>query len=110
MNDSPPTTWSTANVNNANAAASLTRLSPVRIAITFLGRPSLRPTATAVTASGGATTAPSTSAVANVSAGTSQLATPATTTAVMTTSTTPSPRMGRMMRRNVGNEKPNAAE
>ena len=53
-------------VNSVNAAASLIRLSPVRIAMTRFGRPSLRPTATAVTASGGATIAPSTSAVANV--------------------------------------------
>ena len=49
--------------NSVSAAASLIRLSPVRIAITLFGRPSLRPTATAVTASGGATIAPRTSAV-----------------------------------------------
>src|SRR5438105_1955441 len=110
MNDRLPTTWSTANENSANAAASLTRLSPVRMAITFLGRPSRRPTATAVTASGGATTAPSTSAVLNVSGPTSQWATPATATAVITTSTTPSPRIGRRLRTNVGNENPSAAE
>jgi hypothetical protein len=63
--DRVPATRSTATVKSANAAASLTRLSPVRIAITFLGSPSSRPTATAATASGGATTAPNTSAVAN---------------------------------------------
>ena len=65
-----PATWATAIENNDSAAASLTRLSPVRIAITFFGSPSLRPTATAVTASGGATTAPRINAVANVSDGT----------------------------------------
>src|SRR6476659_6452856 len=96
--------------NSDSAAASLTRLSPVRIAITFFGRPSLRPTATAVTASGGATTAPRISAVANVSDGTSHEAMPATAKALTTTSPTPSPRIGRMLRRNVGNEKSRAAD
>ena len=83
----------------------------MRIAITRLGSPSLRPTATAVTASGGATIAPSTNAVPNVS-GThpSQLDTAATVNAVTTTSPTPRPRIGRMLRRNVGNEKSSAAE
>ena len=63
----PPATCATATENRASAAASLIRLSPVRIAMTRFGSPSLRPTATAVTASGGATMAPSTSAVPNVS-------------------------------------------
>src|SRR5215207_9953136 len=83
-----PATWATAMENSDSAAASLTRLSPVRIAINFLGSPSLRPTATAVTASGGATTAPRISAVPKVSDGTSHEATPATANAVMTTSPT----------------------
>ncbi len=98
-------------VNNVSAAASLIRLSPVRIAITRFGRPSLRPTATAVTASGGATIAPSTSAVANVNGTTTNHDdTAATANAVTTTSPTPRPRIGRMLRRNVGNEKSSAAE
>src|SRR6185369_12392538 len=106
-----PATWATATENNVSAAASLMRLSPVRIAITFFGSPSLRPTATAVTASGGATIAPSTSAVLNVSGTTtSHDDTRATENAVTTTSPTPRPRIGRMLRRNVGNEKSSAAE
>ena len=110
MNARLPATWATAMENSDSAAASLTRLSPVRMAITFFGSPSLRPTATAVTASGGATTAPRISAVPKVSDGTSQDATPATANAVMTTRPTPRPRIGRMLRRNVGNEKSSAAE
>ena len=79
--------------------------------MTRLGSPSLRPTATAVTASGGATMAPSTSAVANVSGTTTiQEDTAATVNAVTTTSPTPRPRIGLMLRRNVGNEKSSAAE
>ena len=69
MNAVLPATWATAMENSESAAASLTRLSPVRIAITFFGSPSLRPSATAVTASGGATTAPSISAAPKVSDG-----------------------------------------
>ena len=107
----PPATCATAMENSVSAAASLIRLSPVRIAITLLGSPSLRPTATAVTASGGATIAPSTSAVPNVSGtATSQDDTAATANAVTTTRPTPRPRIGRMLRRNVGNEKSSAAE
>ncbi len=106
-----PATWATAMENSVSAAASLIRLSPVRIAITRFGRPSLRPTATAVTASGGATIAPRTSAVANVSGTTtSHDDTAATVNAVTTTRPTPRPRIGRMLRRNVGNEKSSAAE
>jgi hypothetical protein len=63
-----------------------------------------------VTASGGATTAPRIRAVANVSDGTSHEAMPATANAVTTTRPTPRPRIGRMLRRNVGNEKSSAAE
>ena len=111
MNVWVPATWATATENNVNAAASLIRLSPVRIAITRFGRPSLRPTATAVTASGGATIAPSTSAVPNVSGTTTSHAdTAATVNAVTTTRPTPRPRIGLMLRRNVGNEKSSAAE
>ena len=110
MNARLPATCATAIENSDSAAASLTRLSPVRMAITFFGSPSLRPTATAVTASGGATTAPRISAVPNVSDGTSHDAIPATANVVMTTSPTPRPRIGRMLRRNVGNEKSSAAE
>jgi len=106
-----PATCATATENNASAAASLIRLSPVRMAITRLGSPSLRPTATAVTASGGATIAPSTNAVPNVSGTTtSHDDTAATANAVTTTRPTPKPRIGLMLRRNVGNEKPSAAE
>jgi hypothetical protein len=79
--------------------------------MTRLGSPSLRPTATAVTASGGATIAPSTNAVANVSGTTTshdEMA--ATVNAVTMTSPTPRPRIGLMLRRNVGNEKFSAAE
>ena len=98
-------------VNNVSAAASLMRLSPVRMAITFFGNPSLRPTATAVTASGGATIAPRIRAVPNVSGTTtSHDDTAATVKAVTTTRPTPRPRIGRMLRRNVGNEKFSAAE
>ena len=64
MNVWLPATCATAMENSVSAAASLIRLSPVRIAMTRFGSPSLRPTATAVTASGGATIAPSTNAVA----------------------------------------------
>jgi hypothetical protein len=97
--------------NSVSAAASLMRLSPVRIAINFFGSPSLRPTATAVTASGGATIAPRMSAVPNVSGTTtSHDDTAATVNAVTTTNPTPKPRIGRMLRRNVGNEKSSAAE
>ena len=111
MNVWPPATCATAMENNVNAAASLMRLSPVRMAITRLGSPSLRPTATAVTASGGATIAPSTSAVPNVNGTTtSQDDTRATVNAVTTTRPTPRPRIGRILRRNVGNEKSSAAE
>src|SRR5215470_1109870 len=107
----PPATWATAIENNVSAAASLIRLSPVRIAITRLGKPSLRPTATAVTASGGATMAPSTSAVPNVrGTTTSHEDTSATVKAVTTTRPTPKPRIGLMLRRKVGNEKSSAAE
>src|SRR3954471_24977737 len=111
MNVWVPATWATATENRASAAASLIRLSPVRKAITFFGSPSLRPTATAVTASGGATIAPRTSAVPNVN-GTTTIhdETAATVTAVTTTSPTPKPRMGLMLRRNVGKEKSSAAE
>src|SRR3954471_8818946 len=106
-----PATWATAMVNKVSAAASLMRLSPVRIAITFLGNPSLRPTATAVTASGGATIAPRISAVPNVNGTTtSQADTAATVNAVTTTRPTPRPRIGRMLRRNVGNENVSDAE
>src|SRR6478609_8614141 len=106
-----PATWATATENNVSAAASLIRLSPVRIAITFFGRPSLRPTATAVTASGGATIAPSTSAVPNVNGtSTSQDDTSATAKAVTTTRPTPRPRIGLTLRRKVGNEMSSAAE
>src|SRR3954470_771617 len=106
-----PATWATATENNASAAASLIRLSPVRIAITFFGRPSLRPTATAVTASGGATIAPSTSAAPNVSGTTTNHDdTNATENAVTTTRPTPKPRIGRILRRKVENEKSRAAE
>src|SRR6478736_2983402 len=98
-------------VNNVRAAASLMRLSPVRIAITRFGRPSLRPTATAVTGSGGATIAPRTSAVANVNGTkTNHDDTAATVNAVTTTSPMPRPRIGRTLRKNVGNEKSSAAE
>ncbi len=106
-----PATCATAMVNRVRAAASLIRLSPVRIAITRLGNPSLRPTATAVTASGGATIAPRTSATPKVNGTTTSHAeTAATVNALTTTSPTPRPRMGRMLRRNVGNEKSSAAE
>ncbi len=111
MNVWLPATWATATENNASAAASLIRLSPVRIDMTRLGRPSLRPTATAVTASGGATMEPSTSAVANVNGTTTTHDdTAATVKAVTTTRPTPRPRIGLMLRRNVGNEKSRAAE
>lgn len=111
MNVWPPATCATAIENKVSAAASLIRLSPVRIAMTRLGSPSLRPTATAVTASGGATIAPSTVAVAKDSGTTTNHDdTAATTKALMTTRPTPSPRIGRMLRRNVGNEKFSAAE
>ncbi len=106
-----PATWATAIENSVSAAASLMRLSPVRIAITFFGSPSLRPTATAVTASGGATIAPRMRAVPKVNGTTTshdEMA--ATVNAVTTTRPTPSPRIGRMLRRKVGNEKSSAAE
>ena len=111
MNVWLPATCATAMENSVSAAASLIRLSPVRIAITFFGSPSLRPTATAVTASGGATIAPRMSAVPNVSGTTtSHDDTAATVNAVTTTSPTPRPRIGRMLRRKVGKEKSSAAE
>lgn len=79
--------------------------------MTRFGSPNLRPTATAVTASGGATIAPSTNAVAKVSGtSTNHDDTAATVKAVTTTNPTPKPRIGRMLRRNVGNEKSSAAE
>lgn len=96
--------------NSDSAAASLTRLSPVRMAISRLGSPSLRPIATAVTASGGATIAPSNSASRKVNSGISSDAINPTANAVMTTIATPNPRIGLMLRRKLGNENPRAAE
>src|SRR5690349_20735861 len=111
MNVWVPATWATAMVNSVSAAASLIRLSPVRIAMTGCGRPNLPPTATAVTASGGATIAPRIRARPKVSGtSTNHADTAATANAVTTTNPTPRPRIGRMFRRNVGNEKPSAAE
>jgi hypothetical protein len=97
-------------VNIVSAAASFTRLSPVRMAITRFGSPSRRPIATAVTASGGATTAPRMMAVEKVSAGTIQAAKAPTTKAVTITRPTPRPMMGRRLRTNEKNEKLSAAE
>ena len=95
--------------NNDSAAASLTSDSPVRIAISRLGRPSLRPTATAVTASGGATIAPSNSASMKVNSGINAEATSPTANAVITTIATPRPRIGLMLRMKLGIENPSAA-
>ena len=92
--NTPLVTAATDTPKAVSAVASLTRLSPSRIAVRRWGTASGRSTATADMASGGATMAPSANAAASGMPGMTATPTNATTAVVNTTSPTDSSRIG----------------
>jgi hypothetical protein len=104
-----PWTAPTAMANTVSAVASLTRLSPVRIEVTRLGRPISSPWDTVVIVSGGARIAPSTKAAAPIE-GSSHAPTSPSRPLVSSTSTTPSVTTGPRLEPNALNDEPRVAE
>jgi hypothetical protein len=106
---SPPTV-AMAMLNRVSAVASLTGLSPVRMAVARRGMPSSRPCVTVVMVSGGASTAPSTQAAATPIEGSSQLDSSPSAPVVSTTSRTPRSMIERRFCPKALNDAPRAAE